>query len=367
MYQDFIGRPKWELDTPALMIDLDKMERNIQAMERFLREKTGGRTRLRPHSKTHKTPEIAWKQLEAGAVGITCQKLGEAEVMADAGIRHLLVSNQIVGPTKIARLMKLAQRSDIMVCVDDANNVDDLSAAATAAGVSLRVLVEVNHGMNRCGVEPGEPTLALARKVLASPGLRFMGIQAYEGHLVMEAQYADRKIKTEQALSRAMSTRQYLEDNGVEVKIFSGGGTGTYDITGCFDGVTELQAGSYVTMDAQYKKLGMPFECALTVLTTIISRPRPGGAVGDSGLKVITRDFGMPEVVGWPGVKILGLSEEHTRLEVEEPQPDLKPGAKIELIPSHGCTTYNLHDYVFATRNDVVEAVWRIAGRGRSQ
>lgn len=365
---EMVGRSKWDLDTPALCIDLDAMERNIQRMATFLREATGDRVKLRPHIKTHKTPEIAWLQIKAGAIGLTCQKVGEAEVMAQAGIRDLLITNQVVSAPKIARLMALAQVADPMVAVDDARNVADLSAAAREAGVTLRVVVEVNHGMNRAGVEPGPPALDLARRVADAPGLRFMGLHAYEGHTVMIPDYAERKAATEKALAIAMETKALLEASGLPAPIVTGGGAGTYDITARYPGVTEIQAGSYITMDAQYKyKVGLPFECALTVLTTILSRPRPGVAVGDSGLKVVTSEFGLPPVVGIEGAKVVYLSEEHTRLEVTEPQPALVPGAKIELLPTHGCTTFNLHDWVYGIRGDRVESVWRVAARGRSQ
>ncbi len=368
MPDNVIGGSKWDLDTPALLIDLDKMQHNIQTMAAFLREKTDNRVKLRPHAKTHKTPQIAKLQLEAGAIGITCQKLGEAEVMADAGIRDLLISNQIVGAVKLRRLVELARRADIMVCVDDPENVAELAQAATEGGVTLRVLIEVNHGMNRCGVEPGQPSLDLARRVADAPGLRFMGIQAYEGHSVMTPEYGARKTTTESALQLAVETKELIEASGLPAPILSGGGSGTFDITGVYPGVTELQAGSYVTMDAQYRdKVGLPFECALTVLTTILSRPRPGVAVGDSGLKVLGSEFGPPLIVGWPQAHVRALSEEHTNITVEEPLPDLRRGTKIELVPSHGCTTFNLHDRVYVVQNDRVVDVWPVAARGRSQ
>jgi len=361
---DMVGRSKGELDTPALVVDLDAMQRNIQLMADFLGD---GPVRLRPHMKTHKTPQIALLQIQAGAVGVTCQKVGEAEAMVDGGVEDVLIANQIVGPVKIARLMDLAQRARVMVAVDNADNVADLSRAAVAAGVTLGALVEINHGMNRCGTEPGQPTLDLARIVADAPGLRFMGLQAYEGHVVMLPDFEARKAAVEQALAIAMDSKALIEADGLPVPVFSGGGTGSYAITGRYPGVTELQAGSYVTMDVGYKRIGMPFECALTVLTTIVSRPRDGVMVGDSGLKVITPEFGMPDIVGLPGAKVIYLSEEHTKIEVSEPLPQVKVGDKIELIPSHGCTTFNLHDWVYMTRNDVVEHAWRVTARGRSQ
>ncbi|MHB1417124.1 MAG: alanine racemase, partial [Chloroflexota bacterium] len=226
-YEPVIGCPKEDIDTPALLIDLPTMERNIERMAAFFADK---RAKLRPHAKTHKCPIIAQKQLAAGnIVGITCAKLGEAEVLVEGGIRDILIANQIVGPQKIARLMGLARHADVMVAVDDPVNVEALSAAATAAGVQLRVLVEVNIGMNRCGVEPGQPALALARKVAESKGLRFMGLQGYEGHLVMRPDFAERRDMALADTKKLVDTRRLIEGAGLAVEIVSGGGTGTYN------------------------------------------------------------------------------------------------------------------------------------------
>lgn len=364
-YEPIIGSSKMEIDTPALLIDLPAMERNIARMANFFADKPA---KLRPHAKTHKCPIIAQKQLEAGnAVGITCAKLGEAEVLVEGGIRDILIANQIVGPQKIARLVALAHHADLMVAVDDPANVADLSAAASAAGVQLRVLVEVNLGMNRCGVEPGEPALALARKVAEAKGLRFMGLQGYEGHLVFTPDPAERREKTLAAMKTLVETRRLIEDAGLEVKIVSGGGTGTYDVTGSFPGIDEVQAGSYVFMDTKYRSVGLDFELALTVLTTVISRPTPHIAITDAGMKVVTSEFGMPEVRGIEGATLTKLSEEHGKIEFASPNTDLKVGDKIELFVSHGCTTINLHDRYYGVRDGRLEAVWSIAGRGKSR
>jgi D-serine deaminase-like pyridoxal phosphate-dependent protein len=360
-----IGQSKWELDTPALLIDLPAMERNIARMAAFFADK---KAKLRPHAKTHKCPIISHKQLEAGnAVGVTCAKLGEAEVLAAAGIKDILIANQIVGPQKIARLMSLARQAEVMVAVDDPINVQQLSAAAVDAGVQLRVLVEVNIGMNRCGVEPGEPALELARRVAEARGLRFMGLQGYEGHLVMHRDLEERRQGTLAAMKRLVETRRLIESSGLEVEIVSGGGTGTYDITGRVEGVDEVQAGSYVFNDVRYRSVGAPFECALTVLATVISRPTPTLAITDAGHKVLTSEFGLPELVGVDGARLVGLSEEHGKLEFRTPNYDLHPGDRVELIPSHGCTTINLFDCYHVIRDGRLEAVWEISGRGRSR
>jgi len=360
MYAAFVGMGKEEIDTPALLLDLEKLEANLDRMADFFADKPAA---LRPHTKTHKCPVIAHQQIERGAIGVTCAKLDEAEAMARAGIQDILIANEIVGRRKIERLAGLAGWTEVMVAVDDARNVADLSAAATSKGVSLRVLVEVNVGMGRCGVEPGEPAVALARQVASSPGLVFEGLMGYEGHAVMRPTFEERMKLARAAMALLVSTKKHIEAAGLEVRIVSGGGTGTYNITGTYLGVTEVQAGSYVTMDVRYRDCGVGFECALTCLATVISTPRPGVAITDAGMKALTPEFGMPEVVGLEGVTVAKLSEEHGALALTE-AASLRPGDKIELIPSHGCTTINLHDHFYALRNGVVEAIWPIAARG---
>ena len=366
LHDVFIGIPKEEIDTPALLIDLDIMESNIQKMADFFSTVNAD---LRPHTKTHKTPIIAHKQIEAGAIGVTCAKLGEAEAMVHAGIRDILIANQIVGKQKIARLINLANHSDIMVAVDDPHNVNQLSAAAQAKGVTLRVLIEVNVGMNRCGTEPGAPTLELAQHILKSEALRFEGLMGYEGHTVANPSLIERKIATEKSMTLLVDTKHLLEENGIPVKIMSGGGTGTHKITGAFPEMTEVQAGSYVFIDATYRNVeggGDQFDCSLSVLTTIISRPNPTRVIVDAGLKMLAKEFGVPQPIGIDGLEMIGLSEEHGRMTADA-SVDLTPGDKLELLPTHCCTTVNLHDCYYGIRDGVVESVWEIAARGKSQ
>ena len=361
----FIGIPKEEIDTPALLIDLDVFEANIRTMADFFKTVNA---ELRPHAKTHKTPIIAHKQLEAGAIGITCAKLGEAEAMVHAGIRDVLIANQVVGSQKIARLINLSKNSEIMVAVDDTDNVDQLSAAAEAKGVTLRVLIEVSTGMGRCGAMPGEPTLTLAQHILKSKGLKFEGLMGYEGHTVARPDLIERKIETGKAVELLIDTKHFLEDNGIAVRIMSGGGTGTHAITGSYPEMTEIQAGSYVFMDSTYHNVegvGERFPCSLTLLTTVVSRPEPTRVIVDSGMKVLTKEFGIPQPLA-EGLEMRGLSEEHGTMDAE-PSVDLKPGDKVEILPSHCCTTVNLHDRYYGVRNSIVESVWEIAARGKSQ
>ncbi len=358
-----IGAPKFEIDTPALLINHELLERNIQKMADFFR---AGPTKLRPHSKTHKCIQIAQKQIAAGAVGITCAKLGEAEALAEGGIQDMLIANQIIGPIKIARLVQLAQQRNVMLAVDQSENIRELSEAASAAGVTMRCLVEVNVGMNRCGVEPGEPVLQLARQIAESPGLVFAGLQAYEGHLQNVMPFEERKARALTDMQKAVDAKRFVEDAGLPVPIISGGGTGTYNITGRIEGFTEIQAGSYATLDAKYKSVGADFENALTLLATVISRPTPELAVIDAGLKAMTPEFGMPTVLV-DGATFSGFSEEHGKVMLEGEARSLNVGDKIELIPSHGCTTINLHDTFYVMEDERLMDIWKIVARGKFQ
>lgn len=363
----FIGVHKTELDTPALLIDLDKMEANIRTMADYF---TTVNAELRPHVKTHKTPIIAHKQIAAGAIGVTCAKLGEAEAVIHAGIRDVLIANQIVGAQKIARLINLAKHSEIMVAVDNAQNVQAISEAAAAKDANARMLVEVNVGMNRCGVEPGEPALELAELIRKSPNVDFAGLMGYEGHTVTKRDKAERNAAARDAMQILVDAKHYLEQRGVAVPIMSGGGTGTFNITGSIPEMTEVQAGSYVLMDATYgnvQGIGDHFQRALSVLATVVSRPTPDRIIVDTGLKVLAKEFGIPQPVGVTGVEMTGLSEEHGKMQVSDESVSLSPGDKLEILPTHCCTTVNLHDRYYGIRNGIVESVWEIAARGKAQ
>ncbi|MDQ6905386.1 MAG: DSD1 family PLP-dependent enzyme [Chloroflexota bacterium] len=365
---NLIGMATTAIDTPALVIDCDAMEHNLRTMAEFFRDKPAS---LRPHAKTHKSPTIAHKQIALGAVGITCAKLGEAEVMTEAGIKDILVANQIIGPTKIARLIGLLHHTRVTVAVDDPENMRDLARAAAAQGVELDVLVEVNTGMNRCGVEPGEAAVQLARIASDLPGIRFRGIQAYEGHLVNIKDDDERAGRVAAAMAPIIETRRAIEAAGIPVGIVSGGGTGTFAHTGTTAGFDEVQAGSYVFMDSTYVGvggIGERFRPALTVLATVISRPLPERVILDIGRKTLGTDHGTPTLKGYSeGITFKGFSEEHTTMIVEGPARALRPGDTVEVIPGHVCTTVNLYDCYYATRNGAVEAIWPVAGRGRSQ
>lgn len=356
--------PFVEIDTPALLLDANALEANLQKMASFFAQRP---CKLRPHFKSHKCTTIARLQMKAGGVGITCAKLGEAEVVADAGIRNILIANQIVGPLKIRRLIDLCRRADPIVAVDSADNVRELAGSAVAAGVRIGVLVEVDVGMGRCGVAPGQPTLELACLVVSSAGLRFEGLQGYEGHCVDLRDEGERVEKTRQSLKLLVETRRLIERSGLSVNIVSGGGTGTYTITGDYEGVDEVQAGSYAAMDWWYGDIRPEFQQAMSILTTVISRPNPGLVILDVGRKGFGAEWGAPRVKNLPGSKVVSYgSEEHLKIAVPQDSV-IGIGDRLEIIPSHGCTTSNLYSEFIVHRAGLVTDRWPIEGRGKLQ
>jgi len=355
-----------DVDTPALLLDLVAFEANLDRLDASLAE---SRIRVRPHSKSHKCPEIALRQMAHGAVGVCCQKVTEAEAMVAGGIPNVLISNQVVGPRKIERLVALARRARISVLVDDATNVAALNAAAAKAGTTLDVLIEVNVGADRCGVEPGEPAVALAKLVDASDGLRFKGIHAYQGAAQHVRSPEDRHALIERAVQLVSKTLTLLGEKGISCGIVTGAGTGTYPLEAASGVYTELQPGSYIFMDADYGRNigtdGEPiheFQQSLFVLATVMSRALPGRAVVDAGLKALSVDSGLPLVVD-DGAEYLGASDEHGVLRVDD-QSRFKLGDKIRLIPGHCDPTVNLYDWIVGYRGDGVECVWPIVARG---
>ncbi|HON68756.1 MAG TPA: DSD1 family PLP-dependent enzyme [Phycisphaerae bacterium] len=359
----FIGSPIEELDTPALLLDKGAMLRNLRRMAEFF---TDRKAKLRPHFKNHKCTQLARLQMEAGgAVGITCAKLGEAEAVADAGIGDILIANQVVGSAKLERLAKLAKRTTLRVAVDDEEQIEAISRAARRADATVGLLVEIDIGMGRCGVIPGQPALRLAQKIQQTEGVRFDGLQAYEGHVVYHKDARQREQETRQALELAIRTRKMIQSAGIPVKIVSGGSSSTYQFTGTIDGVDEVQAGSYATMDWVYKELAPEFEIALSVLARVISRPGPRHAVLDVGYKGLGDEFGMPKVKHLQEADIqFRLSEEHC---TGRNVPEWRVGAAVELIPSHACTTCNLYREMYVHEQGRVVEIWPIEGSGRLQ
>jgi D-serine deaminase-like pyridoxal phosphate-dependent protein len=352
-----------DIETPALLLDLDVLESNIAKMAQYFATVPAT---LRAHCKNHKLPIIAQKQIDAGAKGICVAKLGEAEVMVAGGIRDILITTQVVDPHKIGRLVNLNKQADVKVVVDNSCNVADLSAAAQARQVDLGVLVEVNVGLDRCGVEPGQPALDLAQQVAQAKNLRFLGVQGYEGHTCFIADFVERKRAAEKALGILLDAVAFIRRAGLDVSGVSAAGTGTWNITSKYPGITECQCGSYATMSTRYNNVRDTFGYAVSVLATVLSRPTRDRAVIDAGNKSMTFEYGLPLVTGMEGAKVAGLHVEHGVLALDNPRPDLEVGDKIELIPSFDQTTINLYDRVYAVRKGWLEAVWKLEGRGRS-
>ncbi|HXJ81838.1 MAG TPA: DSD1 family PLP-dependent enzyme [Candidatus Methylomirabilis sp.] len=362
-----------EIPTPALLLDLDRFERNIQKMAAHV--KAVGK-KLRPHAKTHKCPEIALRQVAAGAVGICVAKVGEAEAMAAAGIRNLLITTEVVGAEKIGRLLSVLDRQpETLVVVDHPDNVAELGSAMERAKRVLNVLVDIDVGGRRTGVQPGEPAVELAQVVRHQPALNLRGLQGYAGHCAHVLGFEERRRVSRRWMARLMKTRELFEKQGLPVDIVSGGSSGTFNIDSELEGLTELQSGSYCVMDLDYRRIGGKsgsayddFEMALTVLTTVISVPSAEMAMIDAGLKAFSTDKPfVPEAVEWPGVEYSWAGDEHGRLTVLEPGQLPRLGDRIEFFPPHCDPTINLYDRIYAMRGDKVEAVWDIAGRGRSQ
>jgi D-serine deaminase-like pyridoxal phosphate-dependent protein len=285
--------------------------------------------------------------------------------MANAGINDILIANEVVGTRKIQRLMALAQRCDIMVAVDNPTNLALLNEAAAHYQVCPRILVEINIGHNRCGAASAPNAVALCRQVVDAPNLKFCGIMGYEGHVVDLADQSAREDGAQACLQRLVDTRQAIETAGIAVDIVSSSATGDYYIATNFDGITEVQAGSYALMDAAYAKLNLGFKHALSVLTTIISCPTAEQLITDAGLKSLTPEHGLPLVKDYPKLEVHALSEEHGRLRTLSGDSALTVGDILEFIPGHGCTTANLHDEFYAVRRGHLEAIWSIAARGK--
>jgi D-serine deaminase-like pyridoxal phosphate-dependent protein len=350
-----------EIPTPALIVNVAAMERNIQRMAQFFAD---GPCRLRPHFKAHKTPEIARRQLSAGSVtGLTCATVAEAEVAVSLA-RDILIANEIVGQASCDRVAALAHGRSMTVAADSIAGVDEMGASARRAGVQVGVLVDLNVGQNRCGLPPvSAEALALAAHVSATSGLTLRGVMGYEGHLQPVQDRAEREARTRDAMTALVQTAQLLRDHGLPCDVVSAGGTGTHDISGRVPGVTEIQAGSYVLMDTDYGRLDLPFEQALFVLGTVVSRPVPERCVADCGHKATTKDHGYPRVEGLEGASVVALNDEHATI-VLPAGSKIAIGDRVRLRPSHIDPTVNLHDVMYALDDDRVVDVWPIAARG---
>jgi D-serine deaminase-like pyridoxal phosphate-dependent protein len=359
IYQSAIGRPRRELVTPALILDLDLARRNIQFMAERLR---GMKARLRPHIKVQKSAELARMQVDAGAIGVCTATVWEAIEMRQSGIADVLIANQVGGREKIRALAEAARRGGLTVAVDDASNAQDLSNAAVAAGSKLDVLIEIDLGMGRGGVRSPQEAVELAQTLARLPALRFRGVQGYEGHCMLEPDRVVRIAKCHAALDYIGSIVTQLKEAGFPCEVVSAGGTGTYDITGNDSRVTEIQAGSYVFMDNFHGNLVPGFSRSLTVLGTVVIH-HGETIVLDSGRKSIGIDFVLPSLVDYPFYKARFFAEEHALFDVDERCP-LKLGDATELTPGYAPTTVNLYDAYHVVENGVVVDIWPVYPRG---
>lgn len=361
------GMPVSEVDTPALLLDLDAFEANLDTLDRSL---AGSALRVRPHAKSHKCPRIARIQMARGAVGVCCQKVSEAEALVDGGVTNVMVSNEVIGAPKLARLARLARRATVLVLADHPQGVHALEAAAGAAGANLEVLVEVDVGAGRCGVPPGEPAAELAALIARQPHLRFGGIHAYQGGAQHLRTSAERETAIARAVQWVRETIDAMTRRGLVVATVTGAGTGTYPLEAASGVYNEIQPGSYVFMDADYGRNleadGQPvhaFRHSLFLLATVMSRPTATRAIVDVGLKAHSVDSGMPLVADVDGAKYLRASDEHGVLEIAG-GTDLPLGTKLRLIPGHCDPTVNLHDWLVCIRGNRVEEIWPISARG---
>jgi D-threonine aldolase len=348
-----------DFSTPALVVDLDVFEANVSAMQELL---AGTGKTVRPHFKTHRTPELAKRQLGGGIQGATCATVGEAEAVVAAGVDDVLIANEVVDPGKIGRIAELARNARVMVAADDPAPVGELSKAATAAGSTVGVLVDVDVLLHRCGVATAEEAVALARAISSSPGLRLAGVMGYEGRIRLSVE--DRDARIAGAYGMLARVKQAMVDAGFAVDIASGGGTSTLTEALADPTLTEVQAGVYSLMEPELLVMDLPFRCAVAVRATVISR-HPGWFVANAGRRVIGIDHGPPIAVGYEAAQV-AMSDEHATVRFGDGEaPEL--GSSVDLIPGQIRTTFNLHDRVWVTRGGKIVDCWPVSARGASQ
>ncbi|WP_093036506.1 3-hydroxy-D-aspartate aldolase BhcC [Ruegeria marina] len=367
-----IGMDESEIQTPCLILDLDALERNIVKMGDYARAHG---MRHRVHGKMHKSVDVAMLQERlGGAVGVCCQKVSEAEVFARGGIKDVLVSNQVRDPLKIDRLARIPLTgARTIVCVDDIDNVADLSAAAQKNGTQLECFVEIDCGAGRCGVTTTQDVVRIAQAIDAAPGLKFAGIQAYQGAMQHMDAYADRKAKLDIAIAQVRDAVEGLKAASLDPELVSGGGTGSYYFESNSGVYNELQCGSYAFMDADYGRIldenGQridqgEWENALFILTSVMSHAKADKAICDAGLKAQSVDSGLPVVFGRDDVKYIKCSDEHGV--IEDPHGVLKINDRLRLVPGHCDPTCNVHDWYVGVRGGKVEALWPVSARGKA-
>ncbi len=366
------GMAEADIQTPCLILDLDALERNIRKMGDYARDHG---MRHRAHGKMHKSVDVLKLQQDlGGAIGVCCQKVSEAEVFARGGIRDVMVSNQVTEPAKIRRLAEMPKYGcRVLVCVDDPDNVKALSDAAVAAGTQIEALVEIDCGAGRCGVNSTQEVVNIAKLIEAADGLKFAGIQAYQGAMQHLDLYADRKEKLDIAIAQVSDAVNGLKSNGLDCDIVGGGGTGSYYFESGSNVYNELQCGSYAFMDADYGRIrdengrridDGEWENALFILTSVMSHSKADKAIVDAGLKAQSVDSGLPVVFGRSDVEYLKCSDEHGV--VADPNGALRVNDKLRLVPGHCDPTCNVHDWYVGVRGGKVETVWPVSARGKA-
>lgn len=367
-----IGKSKWDLDSPALCVDLDKMEQNIKTVHTFLK---GSGVGVRPHVKTHKCPAIAKMQIAAGAVGICAAKLAESEVMLDHGITNVLMTGVNVTIPKVHRAMALRKKyPGFIQAVDNPQNAQDLQDAAKAAGIIADIVVDINM-IKRSGVPPGAPAMALAQQIEKSPNLKLRGILAYDGMVQHVSGYKQRREQALKNAEIATATYETMKAAGLNMEIYSGGGTGTYNIMHEVPGFTDVQVGSYLFMDCQYMAIGGAknetlfddFAPSLTVMATVINAYYPGRLITDSGSKAFTLNQPNGFVLGEPGFDYSARGDEYGFITYERANKTYKVGDKLEVIVPHCDPAVDLYDFMYGIRNGKVESILPILARGKSQ
>lgn len=354
-----IGLPLSQLETPALCLNFDIFRKNVENTTALLRQHV---LHWRPHMKGQKAVELAKEAIRAGAIGITCATLYEAEAFAREGVAGILIANQIAGARKLARLARLQRVTTVIAATDSSEHASAMNEAACAEAVVIPVLLEVNVGMNRCGVQPGEPAVALAAQVKAMRGLQLAGVMGWEGH-VLAFDDVEKQQQVNLAIGALVRTAESIRKAGMECAIVSASGSGTFRQSAGIPGLTEVQAGGAVFSDLSYRKWGLDHEFALTVVTRVVSRPSSTRIIVDGGFKTMSTQHGMPQPVGVGPVKSLVLSAEHGNLELEGPDDALRPGDLVMFVPGYTDSTVCLHDEMCVIRNGVLEAVWTIPGR----
>ena len=349
------GRPKADLDTPALWVDLDTLERNIAELARHF---AAAKVQWRPHIKGIRAPAIARKAIKAGAIGVTCATIREAEAMAECGVSDILIANEMTGERKISRLAKLCRLADVKVIVDNLDNVRALNAAACERSLRIGVLIDVDCGMNRTGLLPGPAVPALARAVDQSVGLRFLGLMTWEGQTLAIADAEARARATRGAIAQLVAMAEACRAAGLEVSLVSGGGSGTYKTTPFIEGMTEIQAGGAIFCDVIYQSWGVETTPCLFVQTIVSSRPAPDRIVIDAGFKALPVWHAQPRGIGLPAVKSHVSSAEHGIITLEEPDERIKVGDLLDFIVGYTDSTSILHRKLYGVRGGLVELVW---------